>query len=299
MDPDEINNPEAGTDEITALTDDNAEEWTYFDPDEDQDTEGAVETEATDDGTDDADEAEAESAPGDVVVTLPDGSKAKVADLIQGNMRQDDYTRKTQELAKAREVVQADSDRIEGITQAFIDHLTGLLPQAPEPALALRDPNAYVRQKAQHEAALAQVQKLIEIGQQPKQIKDAMSEQDHTKFVAEENRKLSERFPETTTEAGRQKFFGGAAEAAQQIGFSMNELQGVTDHRMFVLAHYAKVGMAAMKARDTAKAKSATAPPVAPRKPGQGAALQGNDSAMRKFAKSPTVRNAVAAWDGN
>ena len=302
---DEPNNPDSGTEGVDAQTPDTTEDWNYYDPDEeDQDTEQGSEEAVIEDGADEttAEEAEvveAAEASADAVVTLHDGKKAKVSDLIAGNMRQDDYTRKTQETATERKAVRADAERIERITQSFIDHLSAMVPAAPDHALALRDPNGYIRQKAQHEAALAQVQKLIEIGDQPKQVSDAMTAHERDAMIADENRRLADRFPAVATEQGRQKFFAQAAEAAQEIGFSMDDLKGVTDHRMFVLAHYAKVGMEAMKAREVAKTKAQAAPPVAPRKPGQQGQATGNADAMRRFNRNPTPRNAAAAWSGD
>jgi uncharacterized protein YlzI (FlbEa/FlbD family) len=300
---DEINNlvDDPEIESVDAQAPDTAPEWDYFDPEED--TEEAQAPEATEDGTEEAaPEAEVEEvaeATPDAVVTLPDGTKAKVADLIQGNLRHQDYTRKTQELATVRKTVEADAQRIEGITQAFIDHLTSLVPAAPDTALALRDPNGYVRAKAQHEAALAQVKTLIELGEKARGVTTAISEADKQAMIARENAMLAERVPEVATEKGRQQFFSRTAEVAQDLGFSMDELQGVTDHRIFVLAHYAKVGMEAMKARQVAKAKTQSAPPVAPRKPGQGAtAKSGNAEAMRKLARSGSIRDALKIdWD--
>lgn len=299
---DETNTSDPEIDSVDAQAPDTAEDWDYFDPAEDQDTEVSPEDPAIEDGAveDTADPAEVVETQADLeaVVTLQDGKKVKVADLVTGNLRQDDYTRKTQEIATERKSVRADAERIASITQSFIDHLSAMVPPAPEPSLALRDPNAYVRAKAQHEAAVAQVQKLVEIGEQPKQITDAMSDQERQTSNAEENRRLAERFPDVATEQGRQKFFAKTAEAAQAAGFSMDDLRGVTDHRLFVLAHYAKVGMEAMKAREVAKTKAQAAAPVAPRKPGQPVQVKSNADAMRRLSRSGSIKDALKIdWD--
>ncbi len=302
---DETNTPDPGIEGVDAQAPDTAEQWDYYDPDEDQDTEEVTEEAATEDEAEEepaAEEAEvAPEAEADVqaYVTLGDGNKVTVAELAKGYLRASDYTRKTQEVATVRKTVEADAKRIETINQTFIDHLSTLVPAAPDSALALRDPNAYVRAKAQHEAAIAQVQKLIEIADQTKQVTSQISEAERQELIADENRKLSDRIPEVATDQGRQKFFARAAEAANEMGFSMDELRGVTDHRMFVMAHYAKIGMEAMKARTVAKTKAQAAPPVAPRKPGQGATAKGNADAMRKLARTGNIKDAMAAWDGN
>jgi hypothetical protein len=288
----DINNPfEDGIEAVEPHEDDNAEPTTYFDPDEDQDTEEADLDEATDEA--ESEEVDTEAPAPVALVKLPDGTEAPLEEVTKGYLRQVDYTRKTQEVAETRKALEADLQRIEGITQAFVDHLSSMVPAQPDPALALRDPNAYVRQKAQYDAAMAQVQKLIEIGNTPKEIKGALGEKDTQQRLAEENAKLAERFPTVTTQEGRTKFFAAAAEAAQAAGFTMDDLKGVSDHRLFVLAHWANEGIKAAKARETAKAKVANVPPAAPRKPGQPAATNRDAQAMRKFKSEPTLRNAA------
>lgn len=302
----ESDTPEQGTDTAQPQASDTAPEWDYYDPDEDQDTVEPPAPEATDDGTAPDDESEAtEEAPEqpveveasvEAVVTLQDGSKVKVEDLIKGQLRQDDYTRKTQELAQERQALKGEVERIEGITAALVDHLSKMVPPMPDHALALRDPNRYTREKALHEAATAQLQSLIEIGQKPKEIKDALSQEDKAKVAREENAKLAAKFPETTNPQGRQKFFNEATDAAREIGISIDELHGVTDHRYFAALYYAARGMKAEKAMQSAKVKAAAAPPVAPQKP--PAAKNSNRDAMRKLAQSGSIRDAMKVdWD--
>ena len=294
----EDNTPDTGTEPDETQAPDNAEEWTYFDPDTDQDTVDTPEPDATEDGPEETAEPEPVEATHDAVVTLPDGAKVPVSEVLKGYQRQADYTRKSQELASQRKAMEANLQRIEGIQEAFVNHLTSLIPAEPNPALALSNPNAYTAQKAQYEAAMAQVQKLVEMGQQPKQIRDAMTAEMKSQIIAQENAQLAEKFPEVSTQQGRQKFFTKAAEAAQEIGFSMDELGAVTDHRMFALAHYAKIGMEAMKSRAAAKAKAAVAPPVSPRKPGQPVQTARSNDAMKRLARSGSIRDALKVdWD--
>jgi antitoxin component HigA of HigAB toxin-antitoxin module len=301
----EPDTPEQGTDNAQAQADDKAPDWDYYDPDEEQDPVDAPEPEATDDGTAEAEEAPetaeepAETeAPLDAVVTLADGTKAKVADLAQGYLRQQDYSRKTQELANERKALKANVQSLEQTFQVFVDHLTGLVPEPPPPALALTNPSQYTAQKAQYEAALAQVKKLVEIGQKPKELAGALSKEERRTLVAEENRRLAERFPETASQQGRQKFFNEVAEVATGLGFSLEELGQISDHRLFALAHYARKGMAAEQAQKVAAQKVAKAPPVAPRKPGQGVARNGNAEAMKRLNRTGSIKDAMHVdWD--
>lgn len=297
---------EDATDNVDLSEDDTAEEFDYFDPDED--TEEVEEPEATDDEPDeaeaDAEEGEAEDQeaegqddedPDSVTVKLDDGTDVSLAELKKGYFRQNDYTRKTQEVANARKTVEADVQRMQRITEVFVDHISSLVPDAPDASLAYSDPAKYTAQKAQHEAAMAQVQKLVELGEAPKEISGAMSEDDRKKQLVEANQRLVEMFPEAADGEGRKAFFGNVQEVANEIGFSDEDLGSVTDPRIFALAHWAKKGMDAEKAKAKAKAKVAKAPPATPRKPGQGARkASGNAEAMRKLSRSGSLKDALA-----
>ena len=289
--------------------DDTANELTYYDPDDDLDNDDADTSDTPDDedsGETDGEADEAEPAEEPVVyadekakVKLADGTELTVAELTQSRMLRADYTRKTQELANERKAVSSDVERMQRITTAFVDHLTALVPDPPSPSLAMTDPAKYVSQKAQHEAAMGQVQKLIEMGSVSKEVGAAMSGADNQRQIQEANQRLVEMFPEAASGAGRKAFFDGVQSAANDLGFSNDDLTAVRDPRVFALAHWAAKGMAAEKAKATAKAKVAAAPPATPRKPGQGARqANGNAEAMRKLARSGSLRDALAIdWD--
>ena len=278
---------EGPIEDVNPTEDENVDLNDYWDPDED--TPEAETGEATDEAVEEV--AETEEQP--TLVKLADGTEVPMDELTKGYLRQSDYTRKTQEIVQTRKALETDLQRIEGITQAFVDHLSAMVPALPDPSVALRDPNAYVRQKAQHDAAMAQVQKLIDLGTQPKEIKTQLQSAETKAQIAQENQRLAERFPTIATPEGREKFFSSAADAAQEAGFSMEDLNGVTDHRLFVLAHWANEGMKAAKAREVAKAKTANVPPATPRRPGQPVQTTRSADAMRKFQKAPTLKNAA------
>ena len=297
---------EGVTDNVELSDDDTSEDFDYYDPDEDQDTVEDETAEGTDDEADEAkadDEAEDQEAeqsedeetPDTVTVKMDDGAEVPLGELKKGYLRQNDYTRKQQALSNDRKAVEADVQRMQRITESFVTHISDLVPEAPEASLALSDPNAYVAQKAQHEAAMAQVQKLIEAGDESRTINAEMSSADLQKAQAEANQKLIEMFPETAGGEGREKFYGGVQAVANDLGFSNEELSSLSDHRIFALAHWARRGMEADKAVTKAKAKVGKAPPATPRKPGQGARKpNGNAAAMRKLSKSGSLRDALS-----
>lgn len=297
---DEPDNPDEGTDNVALSEADTPETWDYHDPDEDNvedpveegTDEEPVEGEEAQETEESEDETEEETPE---LITLEGGAQVTIDDLKQGYLRQSDYTRKAQSLSNDRKELEANVHRLEGVTQAFIDHIASLVPAEPDPALALRDPNKYTAQKAQYDAAVAQVQKLIDIGSQPKEIGQSLSQEDRQRALQEENQKLVSLFPQTSNQKGRERFFEDVQTAANEIGFSTDELRQVTDHRLFALAHWAKIGMEAEKNRAKAKAKVEKAPPATPRKPGQGTAKASkNKGAMQKLARTGSIHDAVA-----
>lgn len=309
----ETDTPEyLGTDNAQPHEDDTPDNLDYYDPEPD-----TVETDGAE-GTDNEDENEAETdiegeppveveaegeadeqADTQALVTLADGTQVTHDDLVGGYMRQADYTRKAQEVATQRKSIAEDAKRMESITQTFVDHLSKLVPEAPDARLAYTDAAEYQAQDARYKAAMAQVQQLVELADQPKEIQGKFSEEDAKNMRLEEDRKLTEALPKVATREGRQKFWNEVGEVASAVGFTADEMAGISDHRLFVLADLAKQGLDAQNALKKAKAKAQKAPPVAAQKPGQGARRADVDAkAMRRFKDNPTIRNAAHLdWD--
>lgn len=306
MEQDESNNlAEAGTETVDTSADDNAINYDYLDPDEDN--EEAAEPVATED---EGGEAEAEPESEDEESTekpaavakfvLQDGREVTSDELVAGYQRQSDYTRKTQELGQRRQALDAEAHRLSNVTQAFVDHLTSLVPQAPSPSLAMQNPAQYTAMKAQHDAALAQVQTLVEHANKAKEVVSALTNEQRQARLVEENNRLMDAAPETRTKDGRDKFFGETLKTAKALGFTDQEFGNISDHRMLMALKMAATGMGAVEAQKVAKAKAKAVPPVTPKpKPGGATANARNDAAMRNFAKNPTLRNAAAAWNGD
>lgn len=302
---------EPGTDNVDTSGTDTPFEWDYHDPDDEPDTaevaaeegtadeEGAAEEQPEPEGEEDSNEGAEDQPPAeasmDAVVRLADGTETTVAELTKGHMRQADYTRKSQELATQRQTVSEQASQLENTLNAFIDHLSAIVPAAPDAQLAYTDPQKFMAQKAQHEAAMAKVQELVQLGNAPKQVQQGMNENDQRELIMRENQSLAEMFPETGTKDGRQRFFGDVQQVANELGFSNEELSQATDHRLFALAHWAKKGMEAEKAKTTARDKVQRASPApAPNKPGQPARnANRNRDAMKKLSRNGRLEDAL------
>lgn len=284
---------------------DDPETFDYYDPDEDDEV--TEQAEGTEDEADEADEAddeapdqETEDEPtaselaDDVLVKMPDGTAIPFGELKDSPMLKADHTRKTQELANVRKATTEKIERIERISNTLVEHLTRLVPPEPDVALSFTDAAAYTQAKAQHDASLAQLQKIIELGGQSKEIRTALSDEDMAALKKQHDVELAAVIPSVGTTQGRADFFEGVNEVAQHIGFSKEEIDQVMDHRVHVLAHWAKKGLDADKAKKAVRKKGQNAPPAQPRKPGQ-AAKQANSNvkAMQKLARSGSIHDAV------
>src|SRR5690606_10445243 len=122
--------------------------------------------------------------------------------------------RKTQEVAEKRKGLEALSARVNQTVEAVADFLIKQIPPAPDPQLAMTDPNRFVQMKAMHEAATAQVSALLEQAGQVKQVEQALTNEQKRELLTQENAKLVERFPITATKEGHAKFFETASAAA-------------------------------------------------------------------------------------
>lgn len=307
---DETNDlPDGGTDNVEISETDDLERIDYFDPDDERDDDAVDDADGTDDEEGEAleegqepeesDEPEEGGEPkavefaDDALVSMPDGTTISFADLKESPMLKADHTRKTQALSNERAEVVQTAQNIEGITNTLVDFLASALPAEPPLALAASDPKKYTLQKATYDAATAQLQKLVETGRNASAVTAGLSEQDKQKAQQAENSALIQMFPDTADPAKRQKFLENATEAARAVGYSGDEVKGVYDSKTIALAHWAKIGMDSVKAREKAAAKVVKVPPVSPKKPsGAGSGRNGAD-AMRKLVKSGSIHDAV------
>ena len=251
----------------------------------------------------DGTEAEGEGAEkpeptDDVTVKLPTGEAVPLAELKNGYMRDRDYRIKTTQVAETRRDLEAQASRITQTVDALASFLAQQLPPEPDPGLIYTDYVKFGQQKAIHDAAVAQINAIIQLGATPKETVNKLTEQQRAEVLATENAKLAERFPQTTKEAGRKEFFDRAMKAAAYFGIPPSEVQSETDHRRFALAYYAQLGLEAEAAKKTAQEKVKNVPPVSPpkRQATSNAAVNArtNQEAMKRLAKSGSLKDALA-----
>lgn len=310
--------PSGGTDSAQPSTNfDNPASWDYYDPDEEkQDTvtpakatgtegeqaenvEDVQEADVTEeqqeepDATADGQKPQAKAvAPDEAEVEMPDGSKLTVADLKRGNMLQSHYTRTRQTETRALSEKMTHLDRTIDAVSKFIE---GSIPPPPDMRLSVTDPQAYLAQQVQHDAARRQWQEILSWKDVPQQISQEMQAEQHEKVLRTENELLVERIPTLKEPKARNEFMQKALDVAKKAGVSEDEFRTFTDHRYFVVLDYAIKGMAAEKNMQIARQKVAQVPPVTPPKRqsmGNTAATQNRD-AMRNLSKTGSIKDAM------
>jgi hypothetical protein len=317
----------------TELTDADLDAW---DTDVSEDTEETLEgrddeensdeveakSDDAEDGEDDEegrgedDDGEEGKTDDDPEYDIGDGIMVKLSELKQGYQRTADYTRKTQALAAEQkqlaattamftqhaQTIEQRKQQLEETFELAIDIMAKQLPPEPDINLAMTDPQAYVQQKAIHEAGLARIQATMNAHQQSRQkLAQAEAENDKQLMIAE-GQKVHAAFPQLKDAKKAEAFWHGAYETGKSLGLTTQELDGIRDARIIIglgrLAGYMareKAGAAKVKENrepSAMKQQMRPASAVAPRRPVNGQ----NDKSLRTFRETGSVAAAERAW---
>ncbi len=237
----------------------------------------------------------------ETVVTLKGGEQVPIKELKLGYLRERDYRAKTMDLGNKSRELHGMSERVNNTAKAIADFLLAQMPQEPDPSLAMQNPDQYTRQRVMFETAAQRVNQILEMANVPKAVAGQLTKEQHDVLLKEESAKLAEVFPHTADPEKRETFFKEAFETARELGYSDEEMEGVTDHRLFALAHYAQIGLKAVAARQKAMTKVNNAPPPVAKGRAQNASAQQahkQKTAMARLQKSGSIDDAVKIdWD--
>lgn len=299
-----------------------AEKPADSDPLEAPDPEGGLDVEIDEpgDGTEgdnaqlEGDEFEAGDDPAaastDPVVKFDDGTEIPLSEVKRGFLRQQDYTRKTQETAELRKSVESEranylaekklaADRIAPLIQHAISIIDNPATQAELNDLRVTDPGAYavrMMEMQQKRAALAQ------LDHEQRQMRESAEREEMENFQRErqETAKRSRAELQNTIPAAKKDFdtwYKGVGQYVLAQGIPAEAWDNEVDHRIITLAWKAKQYDEATRKAPATSDRLRNAPqtlrPGAARPPGhaQSRAIR---EASERAAKSGSQEDAVA-----
>lgn len=265
---------------------DDADDAEDLDADEAEDDEAEADDDE-DDADEDVDETDAPAFSDETEIELEDGSKVTLADLKKGNLRQADYTRKTQEVAEIRREFEAKSSQIDGAAQQLVNQFQVLeqmlamqAPQRPTAQMAQDDPFGYQEAQARFMEFQEQMQHVSAQMQQASQFADQRKQQERQVQIQNAMRDLIAWNPDFADAEKRRAFGQKLAADVEVYGFNKSDLDEITDPRVIkALADAAKY-QALQKSKPKAVRKAQKAPPVTT--PKQRQSQQGQMKRMQR-----------------
>ena len=233
--PDEAPEPEALADDAEAQSELSEEETPDAEADGAEDDEDTAKDEDPD-GTEEGAEP--------LVTVKIDGKEQQLplSEVTAGYQRQQDYTRKTQEVAERRREMESEAEAVfqerqqySQLLEALSSQLENQMQQEPDwDAIYQQNPAAYVREKSRwddmkerRQAAQAEMQRVSRLNAEQNQ-------QQMMQRLGSERERMLEAVPEWKDD---KKFDSGRKqirEYGKSLGFSDEELSQVFDHRAVV-----------------------------------------------------------------
>jgi hypothetical protein len=270
---------------------------------QDELVEASEEVEATEE------ESEEEAPRDEKFIVKVDGKEIEVPkeELIRGYQREADYTRKTQKLAEERKFVESEFQQVRAERETYAQILGQLQqklqefePQEPDwNRLEVEDPTEYARQWTSHQRR--QQQKFAVQAEQMRlnQMREAEMQKQINTVLAQETAILKEKIPEWSSPEKAKAEGKALLEYGQQLGFSEQELNGITDSRALLALHKAWKYDQMMSKRPEFQAKIKKAPRMAT--PGSAGSVSSKSSdinnAKKRLAQTGSVRDAASLFE--
>lgn len=243
-------------------------------------------------------EGEEADEPGEVKLTLSDGTALTLEEVEKGFLREADYTRKTMELAETRKAVTSREAElseqariVETASQRLLGLVQQLVPPMPPASLAQQNPALYIQQKAMHEQARAELGEWMGAAGEATQVVQGFTQQQIEQRKAEANAELVRAMPRLKDPAAMAKFDADVLASAKSLGFDEATIAATTDPKVRRMAYLAAIGQRALD-NQKAAARRVEAPkagkPPAPGKPTDAKAI-----AARRFKQTGSIYDAA------
>ena len=212
-----------------------------FEGEEPEDEEFEDEEESEEDDEEEGEDESADDAESYEVKIDGETVKVPLDELKAGYSRTQDYTRKTQELAKERS---EQLQHLEGVRSQYVERLEmaeqflqSSLPQRPSDQLRKENPGEYAAQMEEWRDHVGQIQTVQSERQRAVQEQQQQWAAQEQVRLAEEQQRLVTAVPEWKDDSARQKGLTELQTYLQnEYGYSEQELAGVDDHRALLIA---------------------------------------------------------------
>ena len=254
-------------------------------------------------------EAEEQAPRDEKFVVKVDGKEIEVPkdELIRGYQREADYTRKTQKLAEERKLVESEFQQVRGEREQYSQilgqlqqKLQELQPQEPDwNRLEVEDPTEYARQWTSHQRRQQQVYAVQAEQERLNQMRQAELQKTLQQVMATEVSRLKEKIPEWSSPEKAKEEGKALMEYGQNLGFSEQELNTITDSRALLALHKAWKYDQMMSKRPEFQAKIKKAPKMV--SPGSAGSVSSKSSdinnAKKRLAQTGSVRDAASLFE--
>lgn len=256
------------------------------------------------------DEESEEEAPRDEkFVVKVDGKEIEVPkdELIRGYQREADYTRKTQKLAEERKLVESEFQQVRGEREQYAQVLGQLQqklqefePQEPDwNRLEVEDPTEYARQWTSHQRRQQQRYAVQAEQSRLQQLYQVESQKQILTTLAQETAILKEKIPEWNSPEKAKSEGKALLEYGQQLGFTEQELNTISDSRALLALHKAWKYDQMMSKRPEFQAKIKKAPKMVSSGSAGSVSSKSSDinNARKRLAQSGSVRDAASLFE--
>lgn len=268
------------------------------------------ETEESSEELESEDEESEEEAPRDEkFVVKVDGKEIEVPkeELIRGYQREADYTRKTQKLAEERKLVESEFQQVRGEREQYAQVLGQLQqklqefePQEPDwNRLEVEDPTEYARQWTSHQRRQQQRYAVQAEQSRLQQLYQVESQKQIQNVLAQETAILKEKIPEWSSPEKAKAEGKALLEYGQNLGFSEQELNSISDSRALLALHKAWKYDQMMSKRPEFQAKIKKAPKMVSSGSAGSVSSKSSDinNARKRLAQSGSVRDAASLFE--
>jgi hypothetical protein len=248
-------------------------------------------------------------AKANALVKLEDGTEVPLKELISGNLRQQDYTRKTQEISSNRKLLEEAAQRfvnqdkqVKEFAEFARKVVESYAPKPPDSSLINSDPIGYLQQKEAFDRASQTWRNIVESQQSISQRLEASEGSKTQEQLQQETRALVERMPALATPEGWRNFKAEATEiSGKHFGFAPEEIEGIKDHRYVYVLHKAMqmVKLEGKKMEAVRAAKAASSPVSAAARPAPNRSTQQTQKVLTERARKTGSVEDIAALLGD